>query len=192
MRFYEKITENLAANGIIAYEDKDLYTYGFKQTSLILLNIITTIIIGLIFNVLWQCIVFLLAYVPLRSYAGGYHARTQLRCYLFSIALMIIVSLMIKYIYWNELSIMILTLVSSGVILKLAPIADANKPLDLKEEQVYKRKSRLILLFEVFLICVFINLSNIQISICITLSIIILSIMLLISYKNKVFEYEEL
>lgn len=188
MGFYEKITENLAANGIIAYEDKDLYTYGFKQGSLILLNIITTIIIGLIFNVLWQCIVFLLAYVPLRSYAGGYHARTQLRCYLFSIILMIIVSFIIKYVPWNELSIMVLTLVSSGVILKLAPIADANKPFDIKEEQVYKVKSRLILLFEVFLICVFVKLSYIQISICIMISLTALSIMLLISCKNKLFK----
>ncbi len=188
MGFYEKITENLAANGIIAYEDKDLYTYGFKQGSLILLNIITTIIIGLIFNVLWQCIVFLLAYVPLRSYAGGYHARTQLRCYLFSIILMIIVSFIIKYVPWNELSIMVLTLVSSGVILKLAPIADANKPFDIKEEQVYKVKSRLILLFEVFLICVFVKLSYIQISICIMISLTTLSIMLLISCKNKLFK----
>ena len=186
MKICEKITENLAANGIIAYEDKALYTYGLKQGSLIFLNIITTAIVGLIFNVLWQCFVFLLAYVPLRSYAGGYHARTQLRCYLFSIALMIIVSIMIKYIYWNELSIMILTLISSGVILRIAPIADPNKPLDQKEEQVYKRKSRLILLFEIFLMCIFINLSNIQISICIMLSTTMLSIMLLISYVKNI------
>ncbi len=184
MRFHEKITEALIAKSIISYEDKDIYTYGFKQGSLLLLNMITTIIIGLIFNVLWQCIVFLLAYIPLRSYAGGYHAKTQLRCYLFSIALMIIVSLITKHVYWNELSIIIVTLISSLIILLLAPVADRNKPLDFEEIQTYQTKSRLILLFEVFAICIFINLGFKEVSVCIMLSIMILAVMLLLGNKK--------
>ncbi len=180
MKLFEKITENLADKSIIAFEDKDLYTYGFQQGFLLLLNIITTIVIGLIFNMLWQCIVFSLAYIPLRSYAGGYHAKTQLRCYFFSVAMMIIVILIIKYIPWFDLSVIILTLISSGVILSLAPVEDINKPLSPKEMQVYKKISRLILLFEVFLVCIFIDLGISEVSICIMMALTTLGVMLVL------------
>ncbi len=180
MKVFDKITEKLASNNIISYEDKDLYTYGFQQGSLLLLNLITTIIIGLIFNMLWQCIIFSVAYIPLRSYAGGYHAKTQLRCYLFSVAMIIIVVLIIKYVPWFDLSIIIITLISSGVILSLAPVEDSNKPLDSKEIQVYKKITRLILLFEVFLVCVFIDLGYSEVSICIMMALTTLGVMLVL------------
>lgn len=184
MKLYEKITDKLIANSIITCEDKEIYVYGFEQSFLMLLNIMTTIVVGLIFNVLWQSIVFLLAYIPLRSYAGGYHARTQLRCYLLSIAIMVTFALMIKYISWNELSIMLLTLISCGVILMLAPIADNNKPLDSEEIKVYRNRTRIILLFEVFIICVFVNLGIREVSAYIMLSVLLLSIMLLLGNKK--------
>ena len=180
MKLFNKITESFVAKGIITNEEQDICTYGLRQGTIMFLNVLTTIFIGLIFNVLWQCTVFLLAYIPLRPYAGGYHAKTQFRCYFLSIVMMVIIALLIKHIQWNEITIIIFTLVSSGIIFLLAPVGDSNKPLDEKETHVYRKKSRLILLFEIFIICVFIRLKYREASIAVMLSITVLAVALIL------------
>ena len=41
---------------------------------------------------------FILAYIPIRSYAGGYHASTQLRCYILSNAVVVAVLIAIRLV----------------------------------------------------------------------------------------------
>lgn len=51
----------------------------------VLINLISTIVIGVIAGNVFESIAFLVFYIPLRSYAGGYHASTPRRCYFISI-----------------------------------------------------------------------------------------------------------
>jgi len=53
-----RITDNMVNDGIIASEDRELYFYGVQQGLIILLNIITTVIVGLLLGTLWQMLVF--------------------------------------------------------------------------------------------------------------------------------------
>ena len=55
------------------------------------INISSALIIGLIFGKFFEAAVFIVAYCSLRSFAGGYHAKTPLRCYVFSVIMLIIV-----------------------------------------------------------------------------------------------------
>ena len=76
-----KITQRLCEKGIISESDFDLYEYGFNMGITVLLNLISTIVIGVIVGKVFESIAFLVFYIPLRSYAGGYHASTPRRCY---------------------------------------------------------------------------------------------------------------
>lgn len=76
-----KITQRLCEKGIISESDFDLYEYGFNMRITVLLNLISTIVIGVIAGKVFESIAFLVFYIPLRSYAGGYHASTPRRCY---------------------------------------------------------------------------------------------------------------
>ncbi|WP_303864846.1 accessory gene regulator B family protein [Alkalibaculum bacchi] len=76
MDVFDRITDWFIRNEVIPLEDKELYTYGLKQGSLMVLNIGTIIIIGIILKMIWQSILLMFVYIPLRTYAGGYHART--------------------------------------------------------------------------------------------------------------------
>lgn len=82
-------TNKLIKYQIIKVEDKELYVYGFWQGGIFIVNLVTVIIIGLLFNMLWQSLVFMVAYGLLRPMAGGYHARTQYNCYILSIILIV-------------------------------------------------------------------------------------------------------
>ncbi|MDF2611656.1 MAG: putative processing-secretion protein [Lachnospiraceae bacterium] len=176
----KKITDSLINNGVITYQDKDLYTYGLKQGFLMILNIITAILIGILFGMVWQSLVFLLAYIPLRTYAGGYHAKTQLRCYLFSIVIMSAALLGIKLIPLTSFICLIITLISGGVIFLLAPVEDRNKPLDQTERKVFKSRTGIILFFDIATLQLMLVLGQQQLSVCILMVLVILSIMLIL------------
>ena len=137
--FSARIIDQLAENGTINPDDKELYYYGLHQGLIMLANILTTLAIGLLFGMLWSCLIFMAAYMPLRSFAGGYHARTQLMCYLFSIVLTVAVLVFIKYIPWTNLLCILVSVVSGTVIAILAPVEDKNKPLDAVEVRVYQK-----------------------------------------------------
>ncbi|NFA59768.1 accessory gene regulator B family protein [Clostridium sporogenes] len=183
----EKIVDKLIDGNIIESEDKDLYTYGFHQGFLIIFNILTAIAIGLLFKMVWESLVFLMAYIPLRSYAGGYHARTPLRCYMFSLIIIIMVLLGIKFIYWNSIICIIVTFCTASIIFALQPVEDENKPLDKKERVVYKKRTKSILLVLIGIGLVFWFFDNEQISITIIMALFVITFMLILGkIKNTI------
>lgn len=79
----------MVKNEIIPSDDREIYIYGLKQGFILLVNIFTTFVIGFAFNKTMETIIFLVTYIPLRIYAGGYHARTQMGCYICSVVLIV-------------------------------------------------------------------------------------------------------
>lgn len=145
----EQMTQSLINAQIIENEGREIYRYGIQQGLTMILNLLTTLAIGLICGMWWQAFVFMLAYIPLRSYAGGYHAKTPFRCYLFSIALMVTTLLAIRIVHDTILICCFLMLLSCVCILLFAPVEDHNKPLDAMERRIYKKRTRWILCLEI-------------------------------------------
>ena len=88
-----KICRNLEQSGIVKAEDSELYIYGINQILFAILNLSSALIIGVICGVFFEVAVFMAAYIPLRSFAGGVHAKTPLRCYIISVIILIGISL---------------------------------------------------------------------------------------------------
>ena len=173
------IIDQFIKNDIISSDDKELYSYGLHQGMILLLNIITTILIGLAFGMAWQSFVFMIAYIPLRSYAGGYHAKTQIGCYFISVLLIITALLGIRYIPWTITICLIVVLSAGGIIFFASPVENINKPLCSTEEKIaYKKKMRIILFILLGMIFLFWFINR-NISICLAMVLIILSIMII-------------
>lgn len=136
-----KITESLIKAGAVPPEDSALYEYGIRQGIFLVINIATAVLIGLFLGMVWQCIIFLIAYNPVRTYAGGYHAGTPLVCYLLSIPMVVAVLLGIKLIPWNGYICAIALFIALMIIVLLAPVEDRNKPLNEREKTVYGRRA---------------------------------------------------
>ena len=144
----KQLVAHMEENQIIKSEDRELYIYGLNQGLSILLNLATALGIGLLFDSFFQLVVFMTAYIPLRSYAGGYHAKTPLRCYIISVVILIIVSISVKYVVLEILTYFIIAFISMTIIAFFSPVGDSNKPLDKIEIMVYKKRARIILLIE--------------------------------------------
>ncbi|MGB4438355.1 MAG: accessory gene regulator B family protein [Sedimentibacter sp.] len=183
----EKIVILMVQNLIIAAEDKELYVYGFHQGFILLANILTAILIGFLFNRETEIIIFLAAYIPLRSNAGGYHAKTSFGCYIFSIIMIVVVVSVIGLLFWNAFNLIAITTISAGIIMLFAPMEDINKPLDQNEKQIYKKRTYIILSFLIGLAVLFWLVEQKQISMSITLAIDVLAFMLVLGkLRNQV------
>lgn len=146
MHLIEKVSNKLVESEIITEEDKEIYSYGLYQGVMLILNVISILVVGVAFGMIAESIIFFTAYFVLRPYAGGYHASTQLRCYLISMLLYVLSLGFIKLIPSNVIIYIFLWVVTSSIIVYLAPVEHVNKPLDEREQVVYKRKTRNIII----------------------------------------------
>jgi accessory gene regulator B len=136
-----KITESLIKAGAVPPEDSALYEFGIRQGIFLVINIATAVLIGLFLGMVWQCIIFLIAYNPVRKYAGGYHAGTPVACYLISIPIITAALLGIRLIPRNGYVCAIELFITLMIIVLLAPVEDQNKPATEREKKVYGRRA---------------------------------------------------
>lgn len=181
----ERITDILISNEIIIAENRNLYTYGLQQGLLMILNIATILGIGMVLNMVWESIIFLLTFIPLRSNAGGYHAKTQLRCYLYSVIMTIATLMGIKIIPWTVTVCLAMSLFAGANIFFLAPVETANKPLGQVEKAVYKKRTRFTLVLFVLLVLLFCYIGQLVISVCIMMGIVVVSIMVVLGRMSN-------
>lgn len=183
----DKIVDSMVIGKIIPAEDRDLYVYGFHQGFVLLANIITTIIVGLFFGMVIESIIFIMTYLPLRSYAGGYHAKTPTRCYFISIFMIAAVLSAIRFPNWNAPVVIACLIVAAAIIVILSPVEDANKPLDEIEKVVYKKRARTILAIELGIAGLFAVFGVGAIALTISVALFTMSIMLVLGKLKNAF-----
>lgn len=147
------IADNLISIGRFEKEDKAIYQFGLEMLFLNTFNIITTALIGLAMGQLLESFMFLALFIPLRCHAGGYHANNALFCYLLSNSVIVLVLLLLRTppeMVERGVGLFFLIL-SSGIAAILAPVENLNKPLDDVEKKVYKIRTRIVLVVEVFI-----------------------------------------
>lgn len=85
-------------------EEREIIQYGLHQGFLILLNLLTTVVCGILWKELPFVLLVFWGIFFLRPYAGGYHADTELRCYFLSTAMMNMVVFLKKTIVLHPVS----------------------------------------------------------------------------------------
>lgn len=176
------VTNWLIIKGFANEEEKEIIEYGLYQGFLMLINIFTTFFLGFIFNVFWQSIIFLISYMLLRTYAGGYHANTKNRCYILSVVIMIICFFLIDNFELTMKFGVLLSAISGILIFTLAPVANDVKPLEEVEVKIYKNKAKKIFVIEFAIAIIAEMLGKNSIFGTIVLSISTTSILLALGY----------
>lgn len=142
-----KITQLLISFCDTSGDNREIIEYGIVQGLNALIGISLTLLIGYVLGVFTQSIIFIVALIPLRMYAGGYHADTQKRCAIISILLMLIAIITIRYVNVSSSLSLIIGLIETGILFWIIPI-DGNEKLEDIEKQVYRKRGRRILIIE--------------------------------------------
>jgi len=143
-----QIIDTLIESNTIKTEDKEIYLFGIQQMFTILLNAVTVVFLGILTKMLLQSVLFMTAFIPLRIYAGGFHSKTPLRCYIYSTCFLAVILLAMRFINVSFLIYCVLYIISSIIILWLSPAEDKNKPLDELEKSVYKKRTIMFWIIE--------------------------------------------
>jgi accessory gene regulator B len=103
-----------------------------------------------------ESLLFLTAFIPLRSYVGGFHASNHFKCYWISTLAVITVLAAVRLILnvYNAALLMTIGLLCAGIMFFLVPVPDANRPLEEIEVRVYGRRARVILCIEILVMAV--------------------------------------
>lgn len=140
----------------IDYEDQELLEYGLVQGITSILGIIIIFIIGYILEIMLESIIFTVTLIPLRMYAGGYHASTRMRCTSVSLVLVLGALGIIWYRKILPMQSLVIGLVESGILFYLIPVDGAEK-LDVLERKIYKKRGRIVLGLETLIFVLTIN-----------------------------------
>lgn len=175
----EKAVNYLIYKNVIDNDHQEIYRYGLGQIFSTTLNILTTLLLGIIFGEIYQSLIFVFAFMILRTYSGGYHAKTPIRCYfLTTISIAAGLSAM-KFILINKFIYLGLLILSSLIIITLSPIGTANKPLDEIEKIIYKKKTIIVWCIESCVALLFIVFNTTEIHSSIVLAQTLVSIALI-------------
>ena len=107
------------------------YKYGIEITISSLINILLIISIGIISGQLIESVLFLICFVTLRQFTGGYHANSYLKCnFLFSVLFIILLktfNFTVKHLSFY--SCLLMVVFSIAIFISECPIEHSNKPL---------------------------------------------------------------
>ncbi|NCB91744.1 MAG: hypothetical protein EOM40_04120 [Clostridia bacterium] len=131
---------NPLLNYICSQEEKEYVEYGLKQFMTSFIGVMVTLLVGKILGVCSKLVLFLLCFIPLRSYVGGYHAKTRGNCVILSMGIVFGVGVGYRYSFWNSLWFMILGVLSGIFIWKSAPIGNEKKQLSTYEKRKFRTK----------------------------------------------------
>lgn len=144
MDLSKKISAFVCGTDCAEEDERSVIEFGIGILLAKMLNLITEIIIGCLFSMLFETVIFLLAFSFLRSYAGGFHASSSLKCYILSSAIMSAALLIIRYADMTIANIAF-ALFGTVICLIFAPVESKNKPLDEVEKSVYSKRALIIL-----------------------------------------------
>ncbi len=169
----------------------EIFEYAVYITINSTIHIISTIALGLLFNVLLESVIFYLSFILVRKFTGGYHAKTPLRCYMFSICTITFFMLLIKgviMINLHQITWVILLLAFASVILitLYAPLESVNNlPLSQKERDTYN-KVAVISAIAILFVATYLTIMNLDfIAVPMAMSLIMIGVVIVLARVIK-------
>lgn len=185
------ITNILSQNNIIPSEQVSIYTFCFEYFLDQIEYIFIILLLGLLFNNFLTSVVILFISIPIRTFAGGFHANTRVKCSFFTYLIDITLIVGTTYLpHINKSIYMLCFLLSCILIICISPVIPPEKNIDLSTYKKLKTKTNisLIIITILYLLLFFTEYANIyRVA---TITILLMSILILIgklkySYLQK-------
>lgn len=109
-RLVSIILNFMIKNNVISKDTEEIefYRYGIEITLSSLINIALISIIGIVTDYTFESMMFLAVFIIMRSFTGGYHANTYIKCNLVTSISFVILLLIFKIIRHISLKSIIL------------------------------------------------------------------------------------
>lgn len=134
----KRITHFLYSKKVITFDTIEIYQYGFEIIISTIIGFFITIMIGILFKMIWLSFLYYIIFVVLRQFTGGYHAKTYFKCNLIFAVTTVFIFLLTKMAIVSEMyTIGIHSLLLFFSIITVwfgTPVENKNKPLSEKQK----------------------------------------------------------
>ena len=159
--FAENIAFILIKNKMLNIKNREIYVYSIEVILLNLTLLLSLLGISIVGKGLLFFIGFLLFFIPIRTFAGGYHAKHSETC--FGISVCVYIVAMIIYNQFPNLykNVFVIALFILAIIILLiwSPLKNPNHPL---ADYQYKRNRRIVFGIVIIDIVLFVIFSKIN------------------------------
>ena len=136
----------LCANGIVPPEKNKIYAYGMELVLSGLVNVLSVLISSILLFHPIDGLLFLAAFIPLRTTAGGYHANSHLSCNLVFLSAFVVLEGLGYWLlqYCSVILYPVIAIISFATFLILSPSEAKNKPLTPGRRRYNRRRSLIL------------------------------------------------
>lgn len=149
----------LSRRKMLDTDNREVYIYAMEVLLLNASILIFAFIISLLYGQIGHFLCFVLFFIPLRVFLGGYHAKKSETCFLMSLTVYAVTMVVMKYnlmLYQNKYMLYV-TIVVGLFIMLFSSEENPNHPLSEKQLRRNKMLVRLIVLLDFTLLFFFIN-----------------------------------
>lgn len=118
--------------------DKDVFEYGTKILNRYLKFLSLTLVFSIILCSVFELILFLMFFMPIRRYIGGLHLNDSKMCLIASFSISLLVSCIAQNINVSDIVFSILFICLTLLIYYFAPVDHPNKKISNIETKIYK------------------------------------------------------
>ncbi|NOW04765.1 accessory gene regulator ArgB-like protein [Clostridium beijerinckii] len=165
MSLTEKIATKIGNNAKIFLnvneEQEQIIIYGAINLFQMLFAILWVIIVGLIFGVFYEALIFSITASILRKYSGGVHASSPSRCIIIGTFSAALAGILINNIFYTINSITVAVISGAIIIFAFitvfgnAPVDSIKKPItNIETRKQFKRKSIFVIFIFLFIITI--------------------------------------
>ena len=173
----------LVACGAIKQRDISIYQYGLEVLYLSLLEVMSILLLAVCVGNFFETLLYFAAFIPLRLFAGGYHANTRLGCYFASLCVYGVFSVVVDFAMISYLWSVLLAMVALAIIWKYAPVINRNHRINSEDFFSAKSISRKVSVLE-FLVVV-ISVIYMQFAVIVAFGFLVEAISIIIEIVNR-------
>ena len=169
----------LLKKGAISAVDQELYEYGIFSFLFTLIPLLAVIVLSLPIHMTLEGILFIIPFILLRKFTGGFHFSSALLCALTSTAVLSIFLLGIKALISSSQSLPLYAVVYLFLIpiIFFSPIDSMNRRLSQNEKQIFRKIAIFLGLFFVAIFTLFMLLELRHIAIPIGAGVVLTSLL---------------
>lgn len=132
------ICRRLRANQVIDEEYEEVYIYGLEIILSCLISTSIILAIGIFIKQIIPTFVFLITFVFIRQYTGGYHASSYFLCKLCTVMSFVISVLLANIFPISRPAFLVLMVIGCLTIWLFGPIENVHKPLTDQDKKKHK------------------------------------------------------
>lgn len=153
-RMARRITMVSINHNVIPAEDEDVYIYGWSLMLSTLASTLMMILVGAVASEFIGSLLYIIFFVSIRVLAGGYHANTYLKCFIWTLSFYLIALLICLYlpVAWVTGTIIGSILLSAVITFIFAPADHPNKRLSDRRKALFRKRSRLMVTLQAALL----------------------------------------